>query len=179
MIESPMTPEQQKMLISWQQHTYTEFALRDAEAAVATMTENPYVLLVPSGTGGEGRRAVLDFYTHSFLPHIPLDLELTPISRVFGRNQIIEESVARFSHNVRMDWMLPGVEPTGRRVEFVMVSIVGMQDDKVAHERMYWDQATVLSQLGVPNHGAAKGGIGSAATLLRMMKTREEASRTR
>ena len=179
MIESPLTPEQQRMLIAWQQHTYTEFALRDAQAALATMTENPYVLLVPSGAGGEGRTAVLDFYAHSFLPYIPLDLELTPVSRIFGRSHLIEESVVRFTHSVRMNWMLPGLEPTGRRVEFVLVGIVGLQNDRVAYEHLYWDQGTVLSQLGVPSHPAAKSGIESASALLRLTKRREVASAAR
>jgi carboxymethylenebutenolidase len=43
-----LTPDQQAMLAAWQQHTYAEFVLKDADAALATMTENPYVLLIPA-----------------------------------------------------------------------------------------------------------------------------------
>ena len=175
MIQSPRTPDEQSMLIAWQQHAYTKFALRDPEATLATMTENPHVLLVPSRTGGEGRKAVRDFYANAFFPNIPLDLELTPLSRLFGRSHLIEESMARFTHSMRMDWVLPGLEPSGRHVEFVLVSIVGLQEGKVAFERLYWDQATVLSQLGALNHSVARAGIDSAATLLQMTMGKKEA----
>src|ERR1700719_462281 len=50
-----IAPDQQAMLAAWQQHTYAEFVLKDADAALATMTENPYVLLISSGTGGTCR----------------------------------------------------------------------------------------------------------------------------
>jgi hypothetical protein len=44
-----LTSDQQIMLAAWQQHTYAEFVLKDADAALATMTEKPYVFLVGSG----------------------------------------------------------------------------------------------------------------------------------
>jgi hypothetical protein len=57
-----LASDYQMMLSSWQQHTQAEFALKDADAALATMTANPYVLFIPTGTGGTGREAVRDFY---------------------------------------------------------------------------------------------------------------------
>src|SRR5262245_18667736 len=100
-----LTAEQQTMLTTWQQHTYAEFVLKDAAAALATMTETPYVLLIPSGTGGVGREGVQDFYANHFLPNIPPDIEFVPVSQVFGKDRIVEESVFRFTHNLEMDWM--------------------------------------------------------------------------
>src|ERR1700692_403422 len=57
--------------------------------------------------------------------------------------------VFQFTHTIRMDWMLPGVEPTGKRVEIPLVVVIHFRDGKLAHEHIYWDQASVLVQLGL------------------------------
>jgi len=163
-----LTPYQQSMLVTWQQHTYAEFVLKDANAALATMTENPYVLLIPSGTGGLGRAGVREFYANRFLPNVPPDWELTSLSQVFGNDRIVEEFVIRFTHTIGMDWMLPGLRATGRRAEFAFVGIIQFQDGKVASEHLYWDQATVLSQLGVLHHPLAAAGVSTATQLLKL-----------
>lgn len=165
---SNLTPDQQAMLATWQQHTYAEFMLKDADAALATMTENPYVLAIPSGTGGSGRAGVHEFYANQFLPNIPLDFELISLSQTFGKDRIVEEFVIRFTHSLRMDWMLPGIPATGRGVEFALVGIIQFQAGKVANEHLYWDQATVLSQLGILDHPLAAAGVESAAQLLKL-----------
>ena len=97
------------MLATWQQHTYAEFVLKDADAALATMTEHPYVFIIPSSIVRVGRAAVHEFYAMQFLPNIPTDLEITSLSQTFGDDRIVEEMVIRFTHTVDMDWMLPGV----------------------------------------------------------------------
>jgi carboxymethylenebutenolidase len=163
-----LTPEQRTMLAAWQQHTQAEFVLKDADAALATMTENPYVFLISSGTGRVGRAAVHEFYSNHFLPKIPADLELTSLSQTFGDNRIVEEMVMRFTHSIDMDWLLPGLRPTGRRAEFVLAAIIQFEDRKVAHEHLYWDQATLLSQMGVLDHPLAVAGVGSAGQLLKL-----------
>jgi carboxymethylenebutenolidase len=170
-MEFPMnklTPYQQTMLAAWQQHTYAEFVLKDADAALATMTENPYVLAIASGTGATGRIGVREFYAHQFLPKIPPDFELTSLSQIFSDDRIVEEFVIRFAHTLGMDWMLPGLPVTGRKVEFAMVGIIQFQTGKIANERLYWDQATVLSQLGILDHPVATAGVVSAAQLLEL-----------
>jgi carboxymethylenebutenolidase len=163
-----LTPDQQAMLAAWQQHTYAEFVLKDADAALATMTENPYVLLIPASTGGTGRTAVREFYANHFLPNIPPDFELISLSQTFGNDRIVEEFVISFTHSLDMDWMLPGMPATGRRVEFAFVGLIQFQDGKVAHEHLYWDQATLLSQIGVLDHPVAAAGVGSAAKLRKL-----------
>ena len=163
-----LTPYQQSMLATWQQHTHAEFELKDADAALTTMTENPYVLAIPSGTGGMGRIGVREFYANRFLPNIPPDWELTSLSETFGCDRIVEEFVVRFTHTLQMDWMLPGVPVTDRGVEFAMALIIQFEGSKIANERLYWDQATVLSQLGVLDHPTAAAGVGTAAQLLKL-----------
>jgi carboxymethylenebutenolidase len=163
-----LTPRQQTMLATWQQHTYAEFVLKDPDAALATMTENPYVLCIPSGMGGVGRSGVHEFYANHFLPSIPPDFELQSLSQSFSDDRMVEEFVTRFTHTLDMGWMLPGVPPNARKVEVALVGVVQFRAGKVAREHIYWDQATVLSQLGVLGHPAAAVGVGSAARLLKL-----------
>ncbi len=163
-----LTPDQQAMLAIWQQHTYAEFVLKDADAALATMTENPYVLLVSSGIARVGRAAVHEFYANKFLPQIPPDLEILSLSQTFGNDRIVEEMVVRFTHSIQMDWILPGVQPTNRRAEFVLAGVIQFQDGKVANEHLYWDQATLLSQIGILDHPLAAAGIASATQILKL-----------
>jgi carboxymethylenebutenolidase len=158
------------MLAVWQRHTYAEFVLKDAEAALATMTENPYVFLVASGVGRTGRAAVREFYAAKFLPKIPADLELTSLSQTFGVDRIVEEMVMRFTHTIEMDWLLPGVSPTGREAEFALAGVIRFEAGKVASEHLYWDQATLLTQLGVFDHPAVTAGIASATELLKLLQ---------
>ena len=152
----------------WQEHTRAEFVLKDADAALATMVEDPYVLCIPSGTGGAGRAEVRDYYARQFLPKIPPDLELIPLSQMFGAERLVEEFVVRFTHTLAMDWMLPGVAPTGRKVEFALAAVVGFRDGKISHEHIHWDQTAVLSQLGLLDHPVARAGTTSAARLLKL-----------
>jgi carboxymethylenebutenolidase len=163
-----LTSTHEAMLAAWRQHTHAEFVLKDADAALATMTEDPYVLCIPSGTGAKGRGAVRDYYANEFLPNIPADWELVSLSQTFGSDRLVEEFVVRFTHTIDMNWMLPGVSATGRKVEFALVGIIGFRGGKVAHEHIYWDQATVLSQLGVRDSRVAAAGVGSAARLLKV-----------
>jgi carboxymethylenebutenolidase len=170
---STLTPDQQAMLATWQQHTYAEFVLKDADAALATMTENPYVFMISSGMGRVGRAAVREFYANKFLPNIPPDLEIISLSQTFGNHRLVEEMVMRFTHAIAMEWILPGVRATGRRAEFVLAGIIQFQDGKVAHEHLYWDQATLLSQMGVLDHPLAAAGVGSAGQLLKLRDLRK------
>jgi len=163
-----LPPDHEVLLATWQQHTHAEFLLKDPDAALATMTENPYVICVPSGTGGVGRAAVRKFYAEKFLPNIPPDLELESLSQIFSNDEIVEEFVVRFTHSLRMDWMLPAIRPTGRKAELVMAVVIRFHAGKVAREHLYWDQATVLSQLGVLDRPIAAAGAGSAAHMLKL-----------
>jgi carboxymethylenebutenolidase len=133
----------------WEEHTRHEFATRDTEATLATMVDDAYVNHVPVLTGGHGKEALREFYSRDFIPSMPPDTTLTPISRTVGEDQIVDEMVFSFTHTQEMPWMLPGVAPTNRRVEVPLVAIVRFRGDKLAHEHIYWDQASVLKQIGL------------------------------
>jgi carboxymethylenebutenolidase len=144
-----LTAAQEFMVHLWDEHIKHEFATRNTEATLKTMVENAYVNHIPVMTGGAGREELRAFYSTRFIPQMPPDTQMTPISRTIGHDQLVEEMVVTFTHSVRMDWMLPGIAPTGKRIEVPLVVIVHFRDGKLAHEHIYWDQASVLVQLGL------------------------------
>src|SRR5438094_6359363 len=138
----------------WDEHMRHEFATHTTEDTLATMVDDAYVNHIPVLTGGVGKDALREFYSKRFIPQMPSDTEVTPVSRTIGADQLVDEMIFKFTHTVRMDWMLPGIPPTGKRVEVPLVAIVRFRNDKLAHEHIYWDQASVLVQLGLldPNN---------------------------
>ncbi len=133
----------------WERHTELEFATKDAVATVSTMTSNNYVNHVPVMTGGRGTDEMIEFYGNHFIPKMPADTTLRLLSRTVGNCRVVDEFVFCFTHDITMDWMLPGIQPTHRKVEIPMVVVVQFEGEKIACERIYWDQASVLVQIGV------------------------------
>jgi carboxymethylenebutenolidase len=133
----------------WEDHVRYEFSTRNTEDTLATMVEDAYVNHIPVLTGGVGRDELREFYSKRFIPQMPPDTEMTPVSRTIGEDQLFDEMVFKFTHSIHMDWMLPGVAPTGKRVEIPLVAIVRFREGKLAHEHIYWDQASVLVQIGL------------------------------
>jgi carboxymethylenebutenolidase len=133
----------------WEEHVQHEFSTRHTEKTLATMVEDAYVNHIPVLTGGSGRDELREFYSKRFIPQMPPDTEMTPVSRTIGEDQLVDEMIFKFTHTIPMDWMLPGVAPTGKRVEIPLVAIVQFKEGKLAHEHIYWDQASVLVQIGL------------------------------
>lgn len=133
----------------WDEHVKYEFATRDTEDTLKTMVADAYVNHVPVLTGGVGHDQLREFYSERFIPQMPPDTSMTAVSRTIGVERVVDEMVFEFTHTIKMDWMLPGVEPTGKHVKIPLVVIVHFRDGKLAHEHIYWDQASVLVQLGL------------------------------
>lgn len=133
----------------WEAHCRYEFETRNLDATMATMVAEPYVNHIPTMTGGVGQGALRAFYRDHFIGRNPPDTTLAPISRTVGADSLVDEMIFSFTHTSEVDWMLPGVAPTGRRVEVPLIAIVRFVGDKVAHEHIYWDQASVLVQIGL------------------------------
>lgn len=144
-----LTPSQQAMVHIFESHMDAEFQKLSVEETLATMVEEPYILNVPTLAGGDDQEGVRDFYADQFIGHFPPDTEIVPVSRTIGIDQLVEEVVLKLTHTTRMDWLLPGIAPTGKRIEIPVVVVVGFRDGKMAWERIYWDQASVLAQLGL------------------------------
>ncbi|WP_339909392.1 ester cyclase [Symmachiella dynata] len=138
-----------EMVRLWELHTQLEFETKDAVATVATMAPGNYVNHVPTMTGGRGHDEMIEFYGKHFIPKMPADTTQRVLARTVGKDRLIDEFVFSFTHDIEMDWMLPGIAPTHRKVEVPLVVVVQFEGDKIACERIYWDQASVLAQIGL------------------------------
>ena len=133
-------------------HVKHEFVDKDVDATMSTMTEDPYVHHVAMATGGVGRQGVRDFYKNYFVGKWPADVRVIPISRTVGKDVVVDEFVVTFTHDVQLDFMLPGIKPTGKKVELPHVIVMKFENGKVAHEHVYWDQGSLLAQVGLLDH---------------------------
>ena len=130
-------------------HIKHEFQDHDVDATMQTMTSEPYVHHVPMMTGGVGYDAVYNFYKNHFIGKMPDDTKVVRISRTIDKDQVVDELIVSFTHDREIDFMLPRVPPTGRYVELPHVVVMKFKDGKISHEHIYWDQASVLVQIGL------------------------------
>lgn len=151
----------------WEEHIRHEFDTRDVPATMATMVDQPYVNHIPTMTGGVGSKDLSRFYRYHFIHNNPADMRLTPISRTVGASQVVDEFIMSFTHDREIDWLLPGVAPTGKYVEIPMLGVVKFRGPKLYHEHIYWDQASVLVQVGLLDPaGLPVAGVETARKLL-------------
>ena len=154
-------------------HITEEFAHRDVNATVNTMIPEPYVYCVPTMTGGFGSQGVRQFYSEHFVNQIPKDATVTPISRTIGKDQVVDELIVSFTHDTQWDYLLPGIPPTGKRVELPHVVVMKFENGKVAHEHVWWDQASLLVQVGLlDSANLPVKGVEQARGLLRSVQER-------
>jgi carboxymethylenebutenolidase len=136
-------------------HVAHEFVDKDVEATMQTMAPEPYLLHLPTLAGGNGRVAVRRFYEQFFVGKWPADTKVARISRTVGTDQVVDELILSFTHDVSMEFMLPGVSPTGKPVELPTVVVMKFEKGKIAHEHIYWDQGSLLAQVGLLDPGQA------------------------
>jgi carboxymethylenebutenolidase len=133
----------------WDNHAEQEFKYRDPAATVATMTPDAYVNHVPTLTGGYGAKELLRFYKYHFISRLPADTRVVSVSRTIGPDRVVDEAIFCFTHDCEIDFMIPGVAPTGKYVEVPLIVVIEFRGDKLYNEHIYWDQASILTQLGV------------------------------
>jgi carboxymethylenebutenolidase len=144
-----LSERQQQMVALFEQHVGAELA-GDLDTTMATMSDDPHVNSVPTMAGGVGQSGVRAFYRdHLVGKFFPPDVKMVSVSRTVGEDRVVEELFISFTHTTVIDWLLPGVEPTGKAVGMAVAVIVGFQGDKISHEHIYWDQAGVLVQIGL------------------------------
>lgn len=144
-----LTNAEARMAAVFDAHLRAEFDTHDVDATMATMVSNPSLTHVPVMTGGNGFEAVRSFYGRYFIGHWPADTKITPVSRTIGQDRVVDEIIVSFTHDVEIVAELPGVAPTGKKVELPHVVIVGFKQGKVEYEHIYWDQASFLVQVGL------------------------------
>ena len=131
-------------------HVKCEFEDHDVDATMKTMVKEPYVHHVPTLTGGIGYDEVYNFYKNDFVGKMPVDTKIVRVSRTVGKDQVVDELIISFTHDREIKVMLPGVPSTGKYVELPLVVVMKFDDnDKIAHEHIYWDQASLLAQIGL------------------------------
>lgn len=145
-----LTPQQRSILDQFQAHINAEIE-KDLDTTMSTMTPEPHLNNIPTLIGGIGFSGVLDFYsglipTNKFFPP---DTEMVPVSQTIDAYQLVDEIIFKCTHSIEMGWMLPNIPPTGKRIEIPLVVVVGFENSKVTHEHIYWDQASVLVQVGL------------------------------
>jgi carboxymethylenebutenolidase len=131
------------------QHIKHEFEDHDVDATMQTMTREPYVCHVPIMTGGIGHYGVYNFYKNHFIGKMPDDIKVVRISRTIGKDQVVDELMVSFTHDREIDFMLPGIPPTGKYVELPHVVVMHFRHGKISHEHIYWDQSSLLVQVGL------------------------------
>jgi carboxymethylenebutenolidase len=173
MAQQELTPAQQELVNVLEDHRRAELEELNVDHTLATMVERPYIFFVGTLTGGDDRRRVRDFYAN-LMNQLPKDMVWIPISSTVGTDKIVIESVLTFTHNISVDWILPKVLPTGAKVKIPLVIIFTFRDGKLASERIYWDQASTLVQLGLlKSDGLPVSGVESADKLLELTKPGE------
>ena len=151
----------------WDKHCEYEFATRDVHATMSTMVSDPYVGHIPTMTGGDGAKQLSRFYQHHFVNSNPENTSLIPISCTIGTDRLVDETLFYFTHDREIDWMLPGIPPIGKYVEIPLVAIVNFRGNKLCHDHIYWDQDSVLVQIGVlDSDGLPVAGNESAKKLI-------------
>jgi carboxymethylenebutenolidase len=150
-IEEVRMPSTRDLGAVFDEHLRDEFELHDAAATMETMSAKPHLYHVPTMAGGNARDEIFKFYRDHFVTKWPADTSTTRVSRTIGEDQLVDELVMTFTHDVVMDALLPGVAPSGRHVSLPVVVVVKFHEGKVAHEHIYWDQASLLAQVGLLN----------------------------
>ncbi|EAS35660.3 dienelactone hydrolase [Coccidioides immitis RS] len=130
-------------------HMKVKFDAKDVDATMETVADDAYVNYVPVMIGGIGAVELRRFYSEYFIPRNPPSLDIRLISRTVGIDHVVDELYLSFKHSQEIPWILPGVPPTDRFVEIALVSVVGIRAGKLCHENVYWDQASVLMQIGL------------------------------
>ena len=166
-----MIREPDKLGKIFNKHIEYESEKEDVDATMTTMTDEPYVHHVPTLTGGLGYDQVYRFYKNNFVGKMPKDIKIKTLSRTVGKDQVVDEIIISFTHDREVEYMLPGVAPTGKYVEIPHVVILKFDGSKIAHEHIYWDQASVLVQIGlIEEKNLPVTGIQQASRLVELSK---------
>src|ERR671922_417179 len=162
------------------EHLKCEFEKHDVEATMKTMVKEPYVHHVPVLTGGIGYSGVYNFYKNEFVGKMPIDIKVERISRTVGKDQVVDELILSFTHDREIKYMLPGIPPTGKYIELPHVVVMKFNGNKIEHEHIYWDQASLLAQIGLldPKKIPVITGIEQARMLTILQKADNKPSKT-
>ncbi|BCS30275.1 dienelactone hydrolase [Aspergillus puulaauensis] len=104
---------------------------------------------LPSGIGGSSPTDIASFYSSEFIPSGPPSQHIRLLTRTAGPDRVVDELLLTFEHTEEIPWLLPDVPPTGRFVRIPIVMTANFLAGKIARHNIYWDQASVLVQIGL------------------------------
>lgn len=159
--------DRDQMVELWEQHLAYEFGVGDADLTVSTMVDDASVMHLPTMSGDSGKENLRRYYADVFIPGIPADATNEPIARSVGDGLLVEELIMRMTHDRDVPFLLPGLAPTGRTLEVPAVVIVRFRGELMESERLYWDQAAVLSQLGLIDRSLPVADVSEVSGFLR------------
>ncbi|WP_299494771.1 hypothetical protein [uncultured Shewanella sp.] len=139
----------QKYVDIFDEHMAAEFDHKNINDTMATMSEDPYVINIPTLRGGDNYQAVKHFYNTEFIGQFPDDMDIEVISKSFNTDLLVTELVMSLTHDREIPWLLPNISPSYKKISFFTIVIVNFKDEKVDSERIYWDQGSVLAQVGL------------------------------
>jgi carboxymethylenebutenolidase len=122
----------------------------DVPGALACLAARSSIVHLPVGTGAADRADAGRFYAEDVVPHLPTDLRVSRFSRTVDRFRLVDESAVSFTHDRELPWLLPGIAPTGRVAEVLVIAVVEFRRTEIAAQRILWDHATLAAQLGLP-----------------------------
>jgi carboxymethylenebutenolidase len=138
-----------------------------------TMVPEPYAHCVPIMIGGTGGQGVRRFYSEHFINQIPKDATVMLISRTIGKDQVVDELIVSFMHDTQRT--ICSQESSGKHVKVPHVVVMKFEKGKVAHEHVWWDQASLLVQVGLlDTTNLPVAGLEQAHELLRIARGQED-----
>ncbi len=144
-----LSAKQQEMVALFERHVGAELD-GDLDVTMATMNDDHLPQPRTHNARRQRKEGVRAFYRdHLVGKFFPPDVEMIGVSRTVGEERIVDEIYISFTHTTVIDWLLPNVAPTGKHVEMVVAVIVGFEGDRISYEHIYWDQAGVLTQIGL------------------------------
>ncbi|KAL4889419.1 hypothetical protein BDV59DRAFT_210344 [Aspergillus ambiguus] len=131
-----------------QENRYFSSNMRDPLASYVR-NGTPSITYTPTLEGAAGREALRRFYATSFPQGKPPSMQMRLLSRTIGADRVVDEIYVYFKHTQDMPWILPHVPPTDKEVRIVIINIVCLRGGQLYSEHVYWDQASVLVQVGL------------------------------
>lgn len=134
----------------WTEHVQYEFIEKDAKKLGLVLSNDSIHIDIATMMGGNTKKTITGYYTYDFIPCLPEDNKTDNLHVIIGNNSLIEILNWTFTHSIPMNFMLPGINPTNKKVSITVVAIAKFNGcGKMISETVYWDQNSLLQQLGL------------------------------
>ncbi|KAJ3129648.1 hypothetical protein HK098_000799 [Nowakowskiella sp. JEL0407] len=135
---------------TWDAFKAAEKSPKDLSLLLSSiLADSVKVVYVPTGAGGKNAAQVKDFFKTASVQAESIKDE-TIVSTIYGSYTVTEETVLTVVHDSEINWLLPNVKPTRKRILIPTVTVAKFDHTGLLVSfTKYWDQASVLKQLGI------------------------------